>query len=91
MEGKSEGVFVCFDGWIVAREHCCDCGCNLCRVGEENGGLTPANINHNINTILMFHETEFRMTCRDRNKPYIFLGHFYGKHRFLEIRLSYFH
>jgi len=37
-------------------------------MGAENGGSTPANINHNIYTTLMFYETEFRMTCRDRNR-----------------------
>jgi len=44
MEGKSEGEFVCFDGWFVSIEHCCDFCCNFWRMGAKNGGSTPANL-----------------------------------------------
>ena len=37
-------------------------------MGAENEGSTPAIINHDIYTILMFYKTEFPMTCRDRDK-----------------------
>jgi len=48
MEGKSEGEFVCFDGWFVSIEHSCDLGCNFWRMGAKNLGLTPTNLKHNI-------------------------------------------
>jgi len=37
-------------------------------MSAPNGGLTPANINNNIFTTLMFYDTESRMTCGDRDK-----------------------
>jgi hypothetical protein len=91
MEGKNEEGVVFLDGWIVSREHWCDCGCNLCRMGEENGGLTSGNINRNIFTTLMFYETEFRMACRKQGQKMHYRGHSSRRRRFLEIRLSYFH
>jgi len=81
MEGKGEGGFVCFEGWFVSREHCCDFGCNFSRKGAENEGSTPENINHNIYTTLMFHETEFRKTRRKREQKCIILGHSYRTQR----------
>jgi hypothetical protein len=65
---KNEGGVVCLDGWIVSREQWRDCGCSLCRMDAQNGGLTPTNINLNIFTTLMFYEMEFRMACREQGQ-----------------------
>ena len=76
MGGKNEGGVDCLDGWIVSREHWCDCGCNLCRMGAQNGGLSPANINHNIFTTLTFYETKFRMASGEQGQKMHYMGTF---------------
>ena len=48
-------------------------------------------LNRNIYTTLMFNETEFRMTCRDREKNALYVRNSYRRHRLLEISISYFH
>ena len=43
-------------------------------MGAQNVGLTAANTNRNIYTVLMFYETEFPMTCRKRERTFHYTG-----------------
>ena len=45
-------------------------------MGAQNGGLSPANINHKIFTTLTFYETKFRMESGEQGQKMHYMGTF---------------